>query len=788
METIFTGIYNYFARNKVVLYAVFFISLLLFAFFAVKVKFEEDISAIIPRDKKTEKLNQVFQNSKFADKLVLTVSLKDTNVIQPDSLVSFADTLAASIEKRCSAYVKSIHYKVDDNVTIGLFQTIQDHLPVFLAEKDFKSIDTLISPLNLRSTLEQDIQLLSSPTGIALKSVIATDPTGISFIALKKLQQLQYDDNFELYNNYIVTKDNKHLLLFITPVYPASNTGKNILFFNSLDSVINQLQGSPYSNTSVTYFGASAVSAGNAQQLRKDTLFTQGITIAFLVLFIGLYFRKKRAPLFILIPVLYGALFSLAAIYFIKGSISVIALGTGSVILGIAVNYSLHVFNHYRHIPDIRQVIKDLAFPLTIGSFTTIGGFFCLEFVKSEMLRDLGLFAGFSLIGASLCSLIFLPHFILNKKQTIRHESWIDKFASLRPEHNQWLIGVIAILTIVFFFFINRVKFEPDMTRMNYMNAQLKSAEEKLNKITAYSLKSVYLVTEGKTLNEALENNEKLISDIEQLKEENKIKNYSGVSSLFLSDSLQNKRIAYWNDYWTEEKKQRLLTNLRKEGALLKFRESAFDNFDSLLNKNYELVNHTDLAEIRKNFLDDYITEKPGQTSVVTLLKTSTENKQAIIDKFDNRSSVTVLDRQYLTTRLTEIVNEDFNRIAWFTSILVFVVLLITYGRIELAMVSFIPMFISWIWILGIMGIMGITFNIINIIVSALIFGLGDDYSLFIMDGLLQEYKTGKKNLSSFKSSIFLSAITTIAGLGVLIFAKHPALRSVAFISVTGIL
>jgi preprotein translocase subunit SecD len=56
------------------------------------------------------------------------------------------------------------------------------------------------------------------------------------------------------------------------------------------------------------------------------------------------------------------------------------------------------------------------------------------------------------------------------------------------------------------------------------------------------------------------------------------------------------------------------------------------------------------------------------------------------------------------------------------------------------------------------------------------------------MDGLLQEYKTGKKNLSSFKSSILLSAITTVAGLGVLIFAKHPALKSIAFISITGIL
>ena len=34
------------------------------------------------------------------------------------------------------------------------------------------------------------------------------------------------------------------------------------------------------------------------------------------------------------------------------------------------------------------------------------------------------------------------------------------------------------------------------------------------------------------------------------------------------------------------------------------------------------------------------------------------------------------------------------------------------------------------------MNILGIRFNIINIIISAFIFGLGDDYSLFIMDGL----------------------------------------------------
>ena len=175
--------------------------------------------------------------------------------------------------------------------------------------------------------------------------------------------------------------------------------------------------------------------------------------------FLSLFFlvfisAKKRAPFIILIPVLFGAVFSLAAIYFIKGSISVIALGTGSVVLGIAVNYSLHVFNHYRHTRNMQELIKDLAMPMTVGSFTTIGGFLCLEFVESEMLKDLGLFAAFSLIGASLCSLIFLPHFIASKKEQAAHAvqefSWIDKIASLRPEYNKYL--VIIILGINHFF------------------------------------------------------------------------------------------------------------------------------------------------------------------------------------------------------------------------------------------------------------------------------------------------------------------------------------------------
>ncbi len=788
MQNIFLSIFDFFARNKLALYATFAGTLALFTFFGLRVKFEEDVYAIIPKDEKTEKLTEVFGNSKFADKLVVMVSLKDSSVAKPDQLVKYADIFAEELRQKAAPFIKNIRYKIDEAFTYSLFESIQQHLPVFLREDDYKKIDTLLQPAELSRSMSRSSSILGIPASNPIKNIVLNDPSGISFLALKKLQQLQYEDNFTLHNNHFVTKDKKTLLLFLAPSFPAGNTGKNQQFFQLIDRAVDSLDKAGFANVETRYFGGAVVSQNNAAQLRKDTLLTQGVTVLFLVVFLGIYFRKKRAPLLILLPVIYGTAFSLAAIYCIKGSISVIALGTGSIVLGIAVNYSLHVFNHSRHHPDIKEVIRDLSFPLTIGSITTILGFLSLQYAASDMLKDLGLFAGFSLIGAAVCSLVFLPHFIRSDKNLVVKSSWLDTLSSVRLESNKWLVAAIIVITIVLYPFARKVGFEPDMMQLNYMSPGLKQAEAKMNSISGAALKSVYIVSEGKNLDDALEKNEFLQSQVAGLKAKGWINTSSGVSDLFMSDSLQRLRINRWNAYWTEAKKQQVLALAIKLAPASGFTVDGLDNFKALLSRSYEPVTAQKLQPLRNSFLDDYITEQNSKASVVTLIKVPGQYKAQVLTELEKRPDATVLDRQYLTSRLTQMVNDDFNRIAWIISIIVAAMLLITYGRIELMLMSFIPMAISWIWILGIMSVCNIQFNIVNIIISALIFGLGDDYSLFVMDGLLNEYKTGKKNLASYKSSILLSAITTVAGLGVLIFAQHPALRSIAFISVTGIL
>lgn len=790
MEKIFLPIYNFFERRRVALFVIFFSCVIGCGYLASKIKLEEDISKILPNDEKIQKLNDVFQDSRFLEKLVVTISDLDTTAeARPEKLVSFADSFVVALQSDLKPYIRSVQDRVDDELALEMFQAISQNLPVYLEERDYASIDSLRTRETIRQTLSNNIRTLSSPAGIALKNMISQDPTGISMLAIKKIQQLQYDENFELYDGYVITNDQRNLLLFVVPAYPPNNTGKNSQLLRGLDNLVDSLR-QKQPGVGASYFGAAAVSTGNAQQLRRDSLLTQGITVLFLVVFIGFYFRRKSAPLLVLVPVIFGCLFSLAVVYLVQGKISVIALATGSVVLGIAINYSLHVFNHFRHTRDIKAVVNDLSTPMTIGSFTTIGGFICLQFVQSEMLKDLGLFAACSLIGASLCSLIFLPHLIkpvsADSKVDRTQHTFLDRIASYRPDRNKYLVLFILILTGFFLYTSRYVRFETDMMRMNYMSPALQEAEARVNHMNAYALQSIYLVSSGRNLEEALINSEKAGTIIGQLKGRNVVNKSSGISAILVSDSLQQLRINRWKSYWTSQRKQEVLSILQEEGGALGYRATAFDGFRTLIDTSYQVQNDA-TREIRQRLLGDFVTEIPGKATVVTMLKVNRNDKQVVYDAFESNNTVTVVDKQYLAGRLVEIVREDFTSIALMSSILVFSVLLVSFGRIELALVSFIPMLITWIWILGLMGLFGIPFNIVNIIISTLIFGLGDDYSLFIMDGLLKEYKTGKKNLGSYKSSIFLSAITTLAGLGVLIFAKHPALQSIALIAIIGI-
>ena len=191
---------------------------------------------------------------------------------------------------------------------------------------------------------------------------------------------------------------------------------------------------------------------------------------------------------------------------------------------------------------------------------------------------------------------------------------------------------------------------------------------------------------------------------------------------------------------------------------------------------------------LKNIFADELVNENPELTTVVTFLRLRQEDKEKVYSALPENETFIIIDKKHLTDKIVLILKKDFNLLVSISLVVVFVILLVYFGRIELTIITITPMIISWLWTLSIMSLFAVKFTIFNIIISTFIFGLGIDYSIFVMQGLLQEYRFNHKNLASYKTSILLSAITTVTAIGVLIFAEHPAIKSIASLSIIGIL
>ena len=152
-----------------------------------------------------------------------------------------------------------------------------------------------------------------------------------------------------------------------------------------------------YPDVKVHAHGDPIGSVSNAGRIRTDLVVTVGISLVLILLLIGLCFRSFPFIWKLLLPIFYGTAFSLACIYWIKGGMSLMALGLGAIVLGVAISYTLHVLIHHFFVGDPEKLLKDESTPVFLGCITTVGAFCSLLFTDSNLLRDFGLFASFAL-------------------------------------------------------------------------------------------------------------------------------------------------------------------------------------------------------------------------------------------------------------------------------------------------------------------------------------------------------------------------------------------------------
>lgn len=784
MHRFFIFLYYLISKNKILSVLTAMGIAVLCIFFASQINFEEDINQIIPKNEKSDLTAKVLKQLNFSDKIIVIIENKSGE--DSFKLSETADTFLKKIEP-LQKYIGSVQGKVNDNEISETFDFVNQNLPLFLNENDYKEINQKLQKDSIAKQVEDNYISLASPTSLVTKEFIKKDPLGLTFLGIKKLNALNISKDFKLEDSYIVTKDGKNLLLFIDPKNKSNDTKANEAFVDQLNSIKDGINKQFKGKTEISYFGSPVIAVANAKQIKKDIQNTVVISMTVLLILLIYYFRNFFTPIIVFLPTVFSVLLALLVLYFIKDKISAISLSVGAILIGITIDYALHILTHYKHNNNIEELYKEITQPIILSSATTAVSFLCLVFVRSEALKDLGLFAAITVILSSITALIIVPQ-LYKPKEKGEHlnTNFIDKIGSYPYEKNKPLIIGCSIIILACLFGFRHVGFNEDIGDLNYIPKELKISEAKLQKLSDITSKSIYTISYGDSEEDALSRNSELSSFLEKEKKEGKILSYNSIGSVVLSEKDQQKKIDEWNSFWNEEKKSQTISELISNGNKLGFNSSAFDNFNEVLHKDYSVLQLKDYQQVKALQISEFMSSENGFYTVSNVVKVDEKKRDTFIKDIEKKHDAIAIDRQQMNENFLGLLKRDFNTLINYSLLAIILTIIVFFRNFELTVLTMFPIVLTGVVTAGILYFLGLELNIFSTVVCTLVFGVGDDFSIFLTQAMQKEHTTGKNELPTYRISIILAVFTTILSIGSLIFAKHPALHSLALVALIG--
>ena len=645
-------LYDCFLTHRRWLWTGFAALCLILVALAATLRYNEDIMDFLPVTPEERAALEAYQSQQSASRLVL--------IIEGEDELRRSDAFYDLDERLAEAGHPLSEFDLSDLIN-SRWLIANSQSPITNSR-----LDSLFTPEAVRAALERDKRILSTPGGSALAPLIQADPLGLVPMPIAR-SDLQY--------------------AYIESPFGGTETKQNAALIDSLNAITNEVAVA-YPDLNIRWIGAPLIAVGNARRIKTDTLLCIALSLVLILILLAYAFPRRRDLWLILLAVSFGWLTGMAVLRLFTPAVSAIVLGIGSVLIGIAVNYPLHLLVHQRYTTSVRQTLDEVLSPLVVGNITTVGAFLTLVPLQATAMRHLGIFASAMLVGTILFCIFVMPHLMSAEPTPLREIKLKQTTRSSKLKAGlPWGVLILTLLLGLFLMVNGKWSdgkwFDSNLTHINYMTSQQRADMEQLAKVYA--------------------------------------------------NTQANTNADQWSSYWQSHDAPALVSLIQAEAQRAGFRPDAFQPFyDYLLNPNPQTANTF---------------------------------------SFNN---------------LAERLSENFDYIGLCCSLIVFVFLWISFGNIALALIAFIPMALSWVWILAIMHLFGIQFNIVNIILATFIFGQGDDYTIFIVEGLLYEHRTGKPMLPQYRQSIILSALIMLLGIGILVLAVHPAMHSLGTVTLIG--
>ena len=296
------------------------------------------------------------------------------------------------------------------------------------------------------------------------------------------------------------------------------------------------------------------------------------------------------------------------------------------------------------------------------------------------------------------------------------------------------ILPLLVLFTLVCAAGVSRVKFDGDLARLNGVTRGTQQDEKTIRETWGKALSLTTIVVGGATREEVLAKNEQVFAALEKLRGQNVFESFSSVAPLLPSAQTRAANLRDWRNFWTPARQAQLRDSLDAAAAKLGFRAEAFAPFLEKISSP-ETAPTAETNSALDRLTADFWSERDGRIYLTTLVKVADTEKFRQLHAAVKAAvpDALLLNKTALSDEITQVARQALPVFGVLVAVLNAFLIFLLLGRIELVLVTLLPMAAGIFWTLGTLGLCGLPIDVANFVFVIFVVGVGGDYSLFLV-------------------------------------------------------
>jgi predicted exporter len=621
----------------------------------------------------------------------------------------------------------------------------------------------------LRYALEEGIRGLALPLGAVEKRSLPADPTG----ELRRvLEQWESSEGPRLEYGVWFSPDTRRALLVAetrAPPFDLDNQQDTVDEIRWAFGIV-----AADSGARLVLSGPAVFALSSRDAIRQDAWRLSLLGTALVITLLWSVYRSAWLVALSALPLLAGILVAVAVISVSFKYIHGITLAFGMTLIGIAVDYPIHLFTHVRQSEPARTTIQRIWPTLRLVVATTVIGYFAMVFSDFPGLTQLGIFAVTGLVTAAAVTRWLLPALMPRDVFSPAIPALSRKALHWLNFPYRWRIGFLASITVaVVLLFTSPTPFwQDDLAALSPVPEQGKRLDQELRtQLGAPDVRKV-IVIRADTPQQVLELCERIVPALDGFAKQAKLKGFDPACRYLPSARAQQARQAALPGSTL------LRGNLRQAVTGFPFRKGLFMPFlhDVEASRSLPPVELKDLQGTALGMRVNNLLFPYGHGWAGVILLRGVENGAALDQWMMSlgNDAVFALDLKSESEQMVK-VYRDHALSVWGIGITAVVVVLVAGVRsvgILLRVVT--PVAASVVAVCALLLALGQSLSLFHLVALLLVVGIGLDYGLFFNNTFAHAEEQRRTALS-----LLMCSGTTVIVFGVLALSRVPVLSAI---------